>query len=163
MPRIASSLERTGGALVYTHHTLTIVVGVWGLAYTQSPSVDRFLGGVDGSAIWSVIFVCFGAFALLCRVLHKWLDTTRPEAWCIFVLGVGRIVWGVLIIAAAAAASDDDNIQVGLALSAGGTFMPAVALLALAVSRRQRLAAADQSAQILAHVETEIRRSQGGT
>ena len=160
MPKVTRRIHISGSALIYGHHALACGLGAYGLVAVQSPTVDRFIGGVDGSFLWSLLFAVFGAIALLARLSKwlGWLDLAKAEVVCVLILAIVGFLWGGLFVAAAFLDHDSDTIQVGLTLARSSFFLSGASLLHLANERQMTLAQQDHAAEILAHVEHEIRR-----
>lgn len=177
-------MEHAGSALVYASYTAVVGVGVFGMLEEPAPSVVRVMGEQVGSTIWSALFLLFGVAAIILRLANRvgwrwpqlehatpgrrrrlrWpryrLDTSRSEAVCLIVLGVVMLSyaavvgwWGVLQGTPGAG-------QTALALVVLALFLPGVALLSLAIIRRELLAAHDYRQDILRRVHHEIRRQE---
>lgn len=173
--RRAKHLDRAGSRLIYAHHATVFTLGMFGMIEGPSPAVASIIGGAAASTVWSLMFAVFGMLALVCRVGNrvgvKWegrrhrLDTTRSEALCIALIGVGFAMFGGLV-AWAAFVSDPRSpgaIQTALALLASSAFLPGVAAISLAKERRERLQGHEHAQQLLTDVAHEVRRSTATT
>lgn len=171
--RTADRIEKLGSGLIYGHHVIVVAVGAFGMIETPSPAVASVIGGSAAAYIWSTMFLVFGLLALCCRIANrqglKWkghlyrLDTTRSEALCIVFIGVALLMFSGLITWATILAPPLDgrapgSLQTALALLSSSVFLPGVAALSLAMTRRERLRGGAQTTQVLHQVAQEVRR-----
>ena len=171
--RVANRIERLGSVLIYAHHSLIVAVGAFGMIETPSPAVSSVIGGAAAAWVWSTMFLVFGLLALGCRFTNRhgirWkgheyrLDTTRSEALCIVCIGValflfsGLIAWST-IINPPPGPRPPGSIQTALALLSSSVFLPGVAALSLAMTRRERLRRTETAQHIMHQVAREVRR-----
>lgn len=173
--RKANALEAVGSGLVYAHHTVIAAVGVFGFVEAPSPTVVLVIGGEVAASLWSGMFVIFGLLALGCRFANRigfwpWappgdrrrLDTTRSEAICIVLIGVAMFLFGGIIAWSTAVTHTPGSWQTALVLLAGAVFLPGVAALSLAMTRRARIQGVAHTADVLDRVAREIGRDQDG-
>lgn len=140
--KIAKRVENLGSVLLYCHHAVIIMLGVFGIIGDPSPTVEIVVGGDVATTIWSIMFIVFGLLALGCRIANhrKWLDTTRSEAVAIIFIGAAMAMFGIFIAMSTAITHSSGVWQTALALLAASLFLPGVAAYSLAQTRRERLA-----------------------
>lgn len=171
--RTADRVERLGSGLIYSHHIIVVAVGAFGMVETPSPAVSSVIGGQAAAYIWSTMFLTFGLLALGCRIANRhgmrWrgriyrLDTTRSEAMCIALIGLGLFMFSGLIVWSTIldpppGPRPPGSIQTALALLSSSVFLPGVAALSLAMTRRERLRGSAQTQQVLHHLAQEVGR-----
>lgn len=171
--RVANRIEHLGSALIYAHHSIIVAVGAFGMLEAPSPGVAAVIGGTAAAYVWSTMFLVFGLLALGCRIANRqglrWhgrhyrLDTTRSEAMCIVFIGLGLLMFSGLIawstiISPPPEPRPPGSIQTALALLSSSVFLPGVAALSLAMTRRERLRGTAQAQQIMHQVAKEVQR-----
>lgn len=173
--KTADRIDRLGSALIYGHHGIVVAVGAFGIIEAPSPAVASVIGGQAAAYIWSSMFMVFGLLALGCRFANrqglKWhgrsyrLDTTRSEALCIVFIGLAMLMFSGLITLAVLdptpvpGSQPPGTMQTALAMLSSSVFLPGVAALSLAITRRERLRGGAHTQQVLHHVAREVRRS----